>query len=275
MRKMAGRSSCRAELGKRLGEVDKGYRKPSSMTFSAFSEKYLTEYLPGKGRKRSTVIDYTSTIRNHLEPAFGDVPLSGCRFKRTSSITMSRGRCGTASRRRRSGTIWRCSTRCSGRPGVEVRHVNPIDDVEPPNVPEPETRIYDDGEVAELLTALRQLEGAPPPKTDAAWWSITRRMVIVALGTGLRRGELLGLRWQDVDLLEQGLRVEQQIVRGEVTTPKSRAGRRMIDYGPIVRAGEIEEQWQATVVPSRRGARLRPSGAGHAAGPGETHERCT
>ena len=49
-------------------------------------------------------------------------------------------------------------------------------------------------------------------------------MTVVALSTGLRRGELLGLRWQDVDLLERRLSVVQQFVRNEITTPKSRAG---------------------------------------------------
>ena len=48
-------------------------------------------------------------------------------------------------------------------------------------------------------------------------------MTVVALSTGLRRGELLGLRWQDVELLERRLHVRQSFVRGEMTTPKSRA----------------------------------------------------
>jgi integrase len=47
-------------------------------------------------------------------------------------------------------------------------------------------------------------------------------MAVVALSTALRRGELLGLRWQDVDLLDRKLHVRQQFVRNEITTPKSR-----------------------------------------------------
>ena len=54
------------------------------------------------------------------------------------------------------------------------------------------------------------------------------RMTVVALSTGLRRGELLGLRWQDVELLEGRLHVRQAFVCGEFTTPKSRAGRRVV-----------------------------------------------
>ena len=114
------------ELGKRLGEVDKGYRKPSSMTFSAFSEKYLTEYLPGKGRKRSTVIDYTSTIRNHLEPAFGDVPLS--RLSMQTDVFdhyVTRKMRDSLSAEDGQGPSRAAPQDVQRRPGVEVRHGEP------------------------------------------------------------------------------------------------------------------------------------------------------
>ena len=53
----------------------------------------------------------------------------------------------------------------------------------------------------------------------------------MALSSGLRRGELLGLTWLDVGLLDQRLEVRQSFVRGEMTTPKSRAGRRSVQLG--------------------------------------------
>ncbi|MES2359948.1 MAG: site-specific integrase [Gemmatimonadota bacterium] len=46
-----------------------------------------------------------------------------------------------------------------------------------------------------------------------------RHMVAFALNTGLRHGELLGLRWSDIHGTKMVVR--QAIVRGEVTTPKS------------------------------------------------------
>ena len=67
-------------------------------------------------------------------------------------------------------------------------------------------------------------------------------MTTVALSTGLRRGELLGLRWQDVELLDRRLHVRQAFVRNEITTPKTKAGRRAIDLGDVA-IGALEEQF--------------------------------
>ena len=63
---------------------------------------------------------------------------------------------------------------------------------------------------------------------------------LLALCCGLRRGELLGLRWEDVDLraaqvrvLRQRVTVERQTLEGP---PKSAAGRRVLSLAPPVAA---------------------------------------
>jgi integrase len=57
-----------------------------------------------------------------------------------------------------------------------------------------------------VLKTYRTLEVAAEDG-DKPWWAAARRMTTVALSTGLRHGELLGLRWQDVELLERRLHV--------------------------------------------------------------------
>ena len=53
-------------------------------------------------------------------------------------------------------------------------------------------------------------------------------MAFVGLLTGLRIGEILGLRWRDVDLFAGQLRVSQAVYRGTVNTPKTKASRRTL-----------------------------------------------
>lgn len=73
-------------------------------------------------------------------------------------------------------------------------------------------------------------------------------IAVVALGTGMRRGELCGLRWRDVDLDGGSLRVEQSLeqTRGGLRfkAPKSVRSRRSITLSPAVVA-ELRAHWKA------------------------------
>jgi integrase len=76
-----------------------------------------------------------------------------------------------------------------------------------------------------------------------------RTIADVALGTGLRRGELLALRWQDAKLDAAVLRVEQaveQTKRGGIImkAPKTRHGRRAVSLAPATVA-VLREHWKA------------------------------
>jgi integrase len=59
-------------------------------------------------------------------------------------------------------------------------------------------------------------------------------MYAFAAMTGLRQGELLGLRWSDIDWSAQRVRVRRAFVRGEITTPKSKRSSRSVPLAPRV-----------------------------------------
>jgi integrase len=46
-------------------------------------------------------------------------------------------------------------------------------------------------------------------------------MIIVALRTGLRLGELSALQWNDIDLVRGRMLVQRSVTRGVIGTPKS------------------------------------------------------
>ena len=99
-------------------------------------------------------------------------------------------------------------------------------------------------EIARLLAAYWELADTAD-EAERDWWLLSGRLVRVALGTALRRGELLALRWRDIALLDARLTVRESFVRGEFTTPKSRTSRRTIELGS--RTLEVlQEQWLAS-----------------------------
>ena len=56
---------------------------------------------------------------------------------------------------------------------------------------------------------------------DGSW----KTMIVLALATGLRQGELLGLQWGDIDLERKFMVVRHSLVRGKLGSPKSHKAR--------------------------------------------------
>jgi len=123
---------------------------------------------------------------------------------------------------------------------------NPVEMIDPPRTVEVEPEVLTEVEIARLLTAYRQLE-AEAEEEERTWWALARRIVTVAVGSDLRRGELLGLCWRDVLMLDCRLTVRQAWVRNEMTSPKSRTSRRTIELAPEGHLlAALQEQWQAS-----------------------------
>src|SRR5262249_44864809 len=232
------------ELGHRLRLVEQGLRKPEKLLFSDYAERFLTEHVPSRAVKKSTMIDYTKTIHGHLIPELGKLPLGELerRPDLVEAYIAAKLEQGLSPKTIRNhltllGRMFKVAMRWN------LVQRNPAALVDPPRaLDEPETEVLTEVEIARLLIAYRELELNPPKDTEREWWALSRRIVTVALGTGLRRGELLGLRWQDVSLLDGRLSVRQAWVRNEMTTPKSRSSRRKLDLGP--RTVEVlQEQW--------------------------------
>jgi integrase len=106
--------------------------------------------------------------------------------------------------------------------------VNPTTGLELPAVRGRRDRIASPEEAAQLIAAA--------PKRDQALWA-------TALYAGLRRGELMALRWEDVDLSNGVIRVERSWdVREGVVEPKSRAGKRKVPIASVLRDYLIEHK---------------------------------
>jgi integrase len=80
-------------------------------------------------------------------------------------------------------------------------------------------------------------------------------IAVLALGSGARRGELLGLRWRDLDLDSGTMRIERAVEQTRqgiaIKSPKTRHGRRVVTLAPVtidvlrVHRRAQQEQWLA------------------------------
>jgi integrase len=239
------RRRSEAALRERLSDVDRGYRRGPALAFEAFARWWLDEYLPGRALKDSTLESYRTAVERHLVPALGGYAVAEleARPELIDGFVANAVRAGLAPKTVSNLVlVLRVMLKQAVRRGL--LRTNPAAGVERPRPVEPDMQVLTDTEIARLWTAYGELE-ASAPADERPWWATVRRLVFVALGTALRRGELLALRWRDVELLEGRLHVRAALVRGRETTPKSRAGRRTLDLGSRT-AALLQEHWQAS-----------------------------
>lgn len=192
---------ARAELSRIRNEIGMGtYVEPSKQTVN----EYLDEYLTGatRGRRESTRVSYRDSFRCPRE-LFGPRPLQSITKADIERLvdymlTEGRKRGGTAGTglgpRSVRLTLGRLSAafEMAALEGRIAR--NPVKLVDPPEYKPSERSTWSKKEVRRFLT------WASMDRLHAAW-----RLSLY----GLRRGEVLGLRWSDIDLEAQKLTVNQ------------------------------------------------------------------
>jgi integrase len=194
----------------------------------------LLEHLGSLGRKRSTLGEYESFLRVHLSPFFGRRPLERIETAEVEAFIAAKRREGKAAKSivNYLGLLHSIFVFAEKR-GLATG--NPVKLVDKPErqVSDPDIRFLDEAELEALLAAV----------WDDAKGPTERCLFLTAAMTGLRQGELLGLRWRDVDWPAARVRVRQSYVRGEFGAPKSRRSSRSVPLADRV-AGELERHFQ-------------------------------
>ena len=101
--------------------------------------------------------------------------------------------------------------------------------------PKPEARYLEADEAERLVEAA---------KSEPLWYA----MITVALHTGLRVGELLALRWGDLDLRRGEMQVWRSVVEGHVDTPKSGKPRKIPLNDTVVRVLKTHKHLRSELV---------------------------
>lgn len=224
-----------AEYLKFKQEVEAGeYISPQKMTFASFVNEWRKKYA-AKHLSPKTLYTYEQNLKNRILPAFGHLKIDEIKplhiVDYLQSLEQDGGRNDGKPGGLSSGTIQydhRVIKNILSR-AVEWKLIksNPAASVRKPKVEHKVNMPYDEAEVEQLLQALQN---------EPFHW---RMMVTLALTTGLRRGELLGLEWKHIDWKEGIISVEQTLIlalKGKIIVkePKTKHSKRKVALPPSV-----------------------------------------
>ncbi|HEV7529177.1 MAG TPA: site-specific integrase [Solirubrobacteraceae bacterium] len=234
------RKQAEAELRRLMSEV-KLLVPEQRVTFEQAAERYVQHVEHVLRRKRSTVQDYRIMTRRHLAPHFDAKAIERIRPTDVESYITAKFGEGLAVK-----TITNQLNFAHGVFQFALRRgwvtTNPVALTERPrSVPaDPDIRFLMAEELEALLRAVALDDPLGP--TDHALFT-------VAAMTGLRQGELVALRWRDVDWTAGVVRVRRTFSRGAWGKPKSRRSSRAVPIADRV-AAELERHFQRSAYQS-------------------------
>ncbi len=176
----------------------------TGVTFEDAAAEWLRYVEHDRQRKPSTVAGYRVIVRSQLLPAFGGLALEEVTPALIEQWLGSAG--GKPSTRIKALVllhgIFQRARKVWGLPS------NPAAEVErPPLEVSGDIQVFSPEEVWALVRAAGSEQD--------------RAIYLTAAFTGLRMGELLALRWRDVDFAGQAIRVRASYYAGHLTTPRS------------------------------------------------------
>ena len=196
----------------------------SPQRLSEWIERWCDTALEASPRKQSTKALYAGLARKHLSPApLGSTPLDRLRKSHIDGLIVAlRSRGLSNSTVRTTYTVLRAALADAVLDGLIK--ANPCTLVRRPGVGRTEARYLGAGEVSAVLGAAEGLRYRP--------------VLVLIAGSGLRRGEALGLAWDHVNLTEGWLKVAATLSRVGtemlVTAPKTPRSRRTVPLSPAM-----------------------------------------
>lgn len=237
------RTQAEAELRRLISETRVAAPVGERLTVEEVGRRYL-RHLEIAGRKPSTIAGVRGHIAHWLGPFFGDRTMDRIRGEDVDDLMalMRAGqRPGGLNRNKPLSpkSIRNVVGTLNALYGFAQRKrwasANPVKEIDLPAVPPSEDiRFLEPVEVESVAAA-----AIPGP-----YQMLDRALYLTAAMTGLRQGELVALRWRDVDWTAARIRVRQNYVLGQFGTPKSKRSTRSVPMADPV-ARELEHIFQA------------------------------
>ncbi|MFE0876810.1 tyrosine-type recombinase/integrase [Streptomyces smyrnaeus] len=190
-------SECDAKRRELLAKVDQGVPVPTRSAKLSEWLPYWLENVVRPRRKLSTYDKYEAHVRLYLTPRIGTKRLESLGVADVRRFLTRLERETTAATAKETHRVLRSALSAACREELVTRNVASL--VEPPRVTSRELSPWTLDETLTFLGAARK---------DPLYAAF-----VLAVTMGLRRGEIVGLRWSDVDLENRVLYVRQQTQR--------------------------------------------------------------
>lgn len=227
---------CQEWVKKTVLQIDHGLTYASTtVSLDDHLENWLA--ITKASRQHSTWLHYEHLVRKYVHPHLGVLKLKDLRPDQVQSLynNLLSDNVGVP-------TINKIHIMLHSALGYALKagliNRNVTDAVIPPKAPAKEMKILDESQVSQMLIAARS--------------SRSEALLHLAVATGMRQMELLGLKWVDLDWVKQTLKVKRQLVRSkpgsvEFVPPKTKHGRRTVALGSHtieVLRQQYENSWQ-------------------------------
>jgi integrase len=203
-----------------LNELNEGlYIEPSKQTFS----DYMRFWLDTKAHEMSiqTLKAYESYLKNHILSSLGPLPLASLTPMHVQGFVRELRSKGLSEWTvKRIFNVVNASLNAAVK--MELIKKNPALSIEKPKVTSKETTIWN---LTEVSLFLKHSMSSP--------YHIA---FLLAVTTGMRQGEILGLRWRDVDFENECLYIRQTLThdgKGFKEGAKSKAGNRSVGLDAV------------------------------------------
>lgn len=184
--------------------------------------EYFQEWLATRRNLSEETIDlYDSYFRTHINPTIGHIPLSKITAHDIEVFLNTLYEKGlAASTVKRIFSAVNASLNAAERKGIVTKNV--ADKVEKPQVKKRrELVVWEPAFVSEFLKSTREA---------SRYWIAA----YLAIMTGMRQGEILGLRWSDIDFEKRNITIQQTVTRKRKIKPgaKNKSSVRSIAISP-------------------------------------------
>lgn len=216
----ATKAECQAWLRKLQDQIDQGLSyKGASLTLDEFLAYWLSTVHIALRPK--VAHQYERIVANHISPTLGSTKLRELRPEQIDQLYQAELKLGIGNRTiRLTHAVLHRALKKANQMGYIAR--NPADSATPPRLICKEMMVLDEEQVVRFLIAARN--------------SRNYALFLLAVKTGMRQGELLGLKWSDLNWTSGVLQVRRQLQRVPshgftFCEPKTLAGRRSIQLG--------------------------------------------